>query len=151
MMRWRRVRRMTAARALGRCEAGASAVEFAIIGGVLVMVLVGILDIGRVLWTQNQIDFLVDRAMRQLLIDPDLTAAELEAGARDGFIAGDPTALNLGLSSETFGGDTYRVVEIEAPFTFFVPVIAGTITLAASRRVPATATSGAGTAMAPAS
>jgi Flp pilus assembly protein TadG len=123
---------------VGSHTRGAAAVEFAIVSGVLILLLVGILEIGRALYAQNQIAFLADQAVRRVLVDPDISAAALESALRDQFTAGDPQSLAIAVSAESTGGASYRVVRIELPFTLFVPSIASEgFTLGVSRRVPA--------------
>ena len=126
-----------AIRSLGVSTRGAAAVEFAIISGVLIMLLVGILDLGRALWVQNQISFLADQAVRRVLIDPAISEAELAEELRGDFKGGDPVALGIGVTTESTGDGSYRVVSIDFPFTLLVPHLAGEITLGVTRRVPA--------------
>ena len=120
------------------CTRGSAAVEFAIVSGVLIMLLIGILDLGRALWVQNQISFLADQAVRRVLIDSEVSGAELEAELRDEFTAGDPRALSIEVVSEVADGTTYRVVSVEFPFAVLIPNLADrSISLGVTRRVPA--------------
>lgn len=123
-------------RGLGPCTRGAAAVEFAIVSGVLITLLIGILDVGRALWVQNQISFLADQAVRRVLLDPEISEEELRAALREDFTAGDAEALAIAIP-EPAAGDGYRVLSIDFPFALLVPHIAGEITLGVTRRVPA--------------
>lgn len=58
-----------AARQFARASNGATAVEFAIVAPVLLMLLLGIMEGGRALWTQNALSFAVEQAARCAAID----------------------------------------------------------------------------------
>lgn len=60
------------ARLLARCRRGAAAVESAMILPVLLLVLLGILEVGRVAWTQSTLTFAVQEAARCASVRPDL-------------------------------------------------------------------------------
>ncbi len=125
-------------RLLAACTRGAAAVEFAIISVVLIMLLIGIVDFGRTLYIKNQISFLADRAVRSVMLHPDIDGAALAAELRDGFTAGNPDSLAVDVTSQSVDGTDYRIVTIGFPVALFVPNI-GTdpISLSVSRRVPA--------------
>lgn len=123
--------------ALKRSEQGAAAVEFAIISGVLVMLLIAIVDFGRTLYVKNQLSFLADQAARSVLVQPGITDATLEADLRADFNAGDPTDLTVTISTVVVGANTFRVLSIDYPVTLFVPNLASSILdLNVTRRVP---------------
>ena len=136
MIRPQRAARRHEGRGLRACTRGAAAVEFAIVSGVLIMLLIGILDVGRALWVQNQISFLADQAVRRVLLDPAISEEDLEAALREDFTAGSAEALTIA-APEPAAGEEYRVVRIDFPFALLVPQIAGEITLGVTRRVPA--------------
>lgn len=124
-------------RLLAACTRGAAAVEFALVSGVLIMLLIGIIDLGRTLYIKNQISFLADRAARKILIDPDIPQATLETYLRDNFTAGDPDSLAFVPINQSVDGTTYRGVTINFPVTLFIPNIAtDSIALSVSRSVP---------------
>lgn len=124
-------------RLLAACTRGAAAVEFAIISVVLIMLLIGIVELGRTLYIKNQISFLADRAARMILIDPNIPQAELESHLRDNFTAGSPDSLAFVPINESVDGTTYRGVTINFPVTLFIPNLGtDSIALSVSRRVP---------------
>lgn len=123
--------------AVKRCQRGAAAVEFAIVSGVLVMLLIAIVDFGRTLYVKNQLSFLADQAARTVLVQPAITNAALEAELRDDFNAGDPSDLTVTISTEVVGTNTFRVLSIDYPVTLFVPNLASSVLdLNVTRRVP---------------
>ena len=52
-----------------RCQSGAAAIEFAIIALVLVMVCLGVIELGRALFLRNELSFAADFAARKILTD----------------------------------------------------------------------------------
>lgn len=123
--------------ALLHCARGTAAVEFAIIGWLLVALCIATIDFGRTYYTKNQISALADRAARKLLLNPDITDAALEAELRDGFSAGDPAELTIQISSDTVGGTSYRVVTIGFQVSLFIPGLdSDLVSLGITRRVP---------------
>jgi len=51
-------------RRLRRADAGSSAVEFAMVAPILILMLFGVFEFGRALWTQSMLDFAVEQASR---------------------------------------------------------------------------------------
>lgn len=125
-------------RALLSCTRGAAAVEFAIIAGVLIALLVGILDVGRAFYVKNQISFLADRAVRRVLIQPGVSSEALEQELRDAFSAGAPQDLSVSITAETAGGTDYRIITVGFPLTLFIPHLdSDGVSLSVTRRIPA--------------
>ncbi|HUJ98285.1 MAG TPA: TadE/TadG family type IV pilus assembly protein [Stellaceae bacterium] len=60
---------LSTARQFARASDGATALEFAIVAPVLLMLLLGIMEAGRALWTQNALNFAVEQAARCAAID----------------------------------------------------------------------------------
>jgi Flp pilus assembly protein TadG len=129
--------RAGALRSLRRCEAGAAAVEFAIISLVMILVSLGVIEFGRGLYMRNQLSYAVDLGARKVLISSSISDADLESALRSGFTAGDPDLLQVTIGTETVDGVIFRTVAASYPFTPLVPAIySDTITLSVDRRVP---------------
>ena len=60
------------ARRLSSCRRGSAAVESAFILPVLLLVLLGIFELGRIAWTQSSLTFAVQEAARCASVRPDL-------------------------------------------------------------------------------
>lgn len=120
-----------------REQSGAAAIEFAIIGVVLVALSIATVDFGRTLYVKNQLSWLADQATRKVLVDPDITDATLESELRASFTAGNGADLTVSLRNETVGSNAYRVLEIDFPLALFIPGLSsGTVDLNVTRRVP---------------
>jgi Flp pilus assembly protein TadG len=125
------------ARCIRDCTLGAAAVEFAIVSGVLIALLIGTIDFGRTLLTQHQISSLADQAVRKVLLDPDVSGATLESELRAEFTAGDPGDLTVAVTTESAGSISYRVVTVGYPMTLFIPGLdSDVVSLSVTRRVP---------------
>lgn len=56
-------------------HAGAAAVEFALVVPVFLLMLIGIMEFGRLLWTQNALHYAVEEAARCSAIDTDVCSS----------------------------------------------------------------------------
>lgn len=120
-----------------RCERGVAAVEFAIVGVVLMTLLIGGIDMGRTFYVKNQLSFLADQAARQVLVDPDVADATLQADLAAQFSAGDTSLLSVAVTAQTVSGIDFRVIQIDYPMALFVPFLSfSTLALNVNRRVP---------------
>ena len=70
---------------LARCSRGATALEFALISPPLLMLLIGTMDVGRLLWTRAALQDAVVRAARCVAVTPKICGNPDEIGtfARD--------------------------------------------------------------------
>jgi len=83
------------------CEAGTSAVEFALVAPVMIMLLLGIMQFG---WMQHRLSSVrsaMERANRALLINPELTQAAAQAIVTNHLDATANTDVTITLTTET--------------------------------------------------
>lgn len=66
---------------LARCSRGATALEFALIAPPLLMLLIGTMDVGRLLWTRAALHDAVARAARCVAVTPEICGNPHEIGA----------------------------------------------------------------------
>lgn len=69
-------------RALAADVSGASAVEFGMIAPLLIILLFGVFHMGWALHCASSVRYALEESARALSIDPDITAAEVEAAMR---------------------------------------------------------------------
>lgn len=120
-----------------RCQRGVAAVEFAIVGTLLMVLLVGGIDMGRTFYVKNQLSYLADQATRQVLVNPDVTDATLQTALAADFTAGDASLLVVNVTPQTISGIDFRVISIDYPMALFVPFLNfSTLALNVNRRVP---------------
>lgn len=115
---------------------GATAVEFALVALPFVILMLALIEFGRALHISNGLANAADRAQRQIIIDAAATSTSLTSSARDNFLAGDPSKLEVLLSEGTSGTTTYRMVELSYTMTLLVPIpMSGDVVLTTSRKV----------------
>ncbi|MEM7190115.1 MAG: TadE/TadG family type IV pilus assembly protein [Pseudomonadota bacterium] len=126
-------------RKLTHCTGGAAAVEFAIVSVVFISFLVAIVDFGRTMYVKNQLSYLADQATRTVLLNPAIADTALETTMRDDFNAGTAADLTVTITSDTVGGETFKVMTISYPMTLFIPILSSkSLELDVTRRVPVT-------------
>lgn len=120
-----------------RCENGAAAVEFALIGFVMIVVTLGAIEFGRALYLRNNLSFAADRAARRGLIDQKATTVQLENEARLAFSGGDPARLTISIVSETVDGVPVQTISLAHSIKLLIPgLTTREISMRASRRIP---------------
>lgn len=123
--------------AIYRCKSGAAAIEFAVIGLVLIMTITGIIEIGRGLYQRNALSYASDVAARMILLDRQVADADLESTFRASLIFGTSPTLSFDVATEVVDNVQYRTIRARYPFTPMVPGIAdNVIILSVSRQIP---------------
>lgn len=113
---------------------GATAIEFAIVAMPLILLLVGTLELGRVLFIRNELALAADRGVRTLLVTADTPMATIETQIRDTFSLTPPAGLAVTLATD---GTGFRTLRIDYPVELLIPtLVTPQITLTTERRVP---------------
>ena len=124
-------------RRLRSCQAGTTAVEFAIIGPVLVLVSLGVIELGRGLNIRNQLSQAADYGARKILIDKQISDSALGNTVRSAFSAADGGGLTVTIGAESVNGVQFRTISLKYPFTPLIPgLFSGQIDLSLVRRTP---------------
>ena len=100
-------------------ERGEAAVEFSLVAPMIILMLFGIFEFGRALWTQSMLDFAVEQASRCASINSTSCGS---AGAIETYASGQTSPLNIPAS--TFVATTTTCgnkVTASYPFTFVSP------------------------------
>ncbi len=122
---------------LVRCQKGTAAIEFGIIGLVLIIGTVGIIEVGRALFMFNELAHAADRAARVVMLNFEVAESDLTDVVRDGDLLTGliPADVVVG-SALPVTGAVFRVVTLTYPFTPMVSDLTiGSATLTATRRV----------------
>lgn len=115
---------------------GAAAVEFALIGIPLVLLLLGLIEFGRALHIRSAMDNVVDRAQRMILIDSAVSTTRLTSRMKEYFLAGDPEGLVIHVSDNSQSGVDYRLVRVSYDMRLLLPMPLGQdITLTIDRKI----------------
>jgi Flp pilus assembly protein TadG len=133
-------------RRLQQCDTGSVAVEFAMIGTVLITLIAGLIEFGRGLSLYNRISFAVDQAARVALTqlkpnDDSTNGDDLMKGEIQKVFQGVTPAPTITIEDGTSGSGAnlvnFKTITVSSPFNPIVPgFISPTITLKTVRRVP---------------
>lgn len=119
------------------CASGAAAIEFAMVGLILICLLLGIFEFGRALFLRNQLAFAADIATRQVLLNAPETSSDLEnleAAIRNS-IPYDQDGLQVELTLPSEEG--IMPITLRQPLRLLVPdLLHKNITLSVSRQIP---------------
>ena len=120
-----------------RDERGAAAVEFAIILVPLVLLLIGTVDFGRVLYTRNNIIEAADVGARVILLDNAASDAVVIQRVEDAFLAAPDDQLTVTLGTAAEDGISFRTITVQHELQLITPLlVVDGVTLDHTRRVP---------------
>jgi len=123
-------------RRFGRNASGSTAVEFAIVGLVLVMMIVGTMRFGHAMLVRHELTNAAERAVRQMLIDESTSEAQLATIVKDGVRFADPDVIHISFGTVTQDARTYRLIAIRYPVNLAVPGVGAlSLDLGLDRRV----------------
>lgn len=129
----------TRAKALMGNDRGATLVEFALTAPFFLMIVFALIDVGRMLWIKNTLQFVVEQGARYVMVNPTMTSQALEAYAAsqaDGLLQG-VTFQASPADIDALDGTTYRTVSASYDFDSVTPFIAlHDIPFSAQTRVP---------------
>jgi hypothetical protein len=124
-------------RRLRDCSDGIAAVEFALAGPILIFLLLAVVELGRLMWVIQGVNYAVQDTGRFAMVHIEATTAELQARARNALGAIDDGPLDLALEHETVDDLVYLNLRASYEFAFLTRLIpVGPITLTSGSRVP---------------
>lgn len=122
---------------LKRCDQGTAAVEFALVGLVAIVLFLGLLEFGRVLYMRNEMSYAMDLGVRQILTSPTVANALVETSIRKAIRFGTPAKLLVSFGTKSVGGLHFRTLLASYPVTLLVPGLTNaSIVLKIERIVP---------------
>ena len=116
-------------RRFGSAEGGATAVEFALILPVFIMLLIGIFEVSRMMFVSSSVQYSVDRAARLAVIDPTVALADIETDILARLAVSNSPTVDLKISRTTMG--TTDIAQVAAHYdhlvspVFFPPFTVG--------------------------
>lgn len=130
----RLAQRMTA---LLRCKRGVTAVEFAILAPVFLMITLGVFEVGRAMLIRGMLQYSVEEAGRFAMANPTASTTTVEARA----VASAPIPLlttdNFTVTSVVSGTITFVTISGTFNFSVLVPIVPiSDINFTAKSRVP---------------
>lgn len=122
-----------------RCFAndrGVAAVEFAIVLPVFIMLVMGIVDFGRIYWVKSSMQFVVEQSTRHAMVNSDITEAALEtyAYAQEASVSGSGAVFDATIDAS--GAVNFMTVTGTYTFNFITPLVGSTLTLNAKSVTP---------------
>ena len=145
----------TSIRRCRRCGSGATAVEFAIIFPVFILVVMAMIEFGRLFWVQVSLRHAVEQTARNAMTEytresfirdsTDFTSwfsstweTVLETAAPDESYGFNPSGITWNASISTDSGVDYVLIDASYTFTFLFPIIPSmsATTLTAQSKTP---------------
>lgn len=125
-----------------RGERGATAVEFALVAPVFLLFVLGIIDLGRLFWVKNLMQYGVGETARWVMVHPSELRADVITHA-DEVVEGMFTGIIFDADvpgTDIVGGISYRTISASYTFNYMMPFVTLTdILLSASSRTPVNA------------
>ena len=121
---------------------GTAAVEFALVAVPFLMVIFGVMEVGRVMWVMNGVEYVIEETGRYASLNSDLPNADLQAYAQSQMTL---VALSAGELDVTSGIDTSNGVDfvelngrysVSTILSSFFPEGMGTFSFDATVRKP---------------
>ncbi len=131
--RWQRMK------ALMRARAGATAVEFALVAPIFIIMTMGVFEIGRAFWIRSSMQFAVEETTRYAIVNTSATTATLATYAQTTLTASGVNAADITFTAttEVSGSRTFISVTGTYNFSVVVPIVPiPDITLSVKSRVP---------------
>jgi Flp pilus assembly protein TadG len=101
-------------RRFGRSDDGAVAVEFALVIVPFLIMIFGIFETGQILWASSQIDFNVDRVVREAAVDASISVGEIRTSIIDSLDDLNADTLSVDVSR---AGGTPNVLTVTVTYT----------------------------------
>lgn len=122
-----------------RCRRGSTMIEFGFLGPLLIVLILGAIEMGRVAYTQSALYFATQEATRFAVVNEgEATAADIEAYAGTQLIGLDQSIVVFTATAPTSGITATSLVTVSAsyPFKFLIPLpsLGEQITLTAQSR-----------------
>ena len=106
-----------------RDESGATAVEFSIVGLLAIVLCVGTLELGRALHVANELSFALDRGVRLIHLNPQVSDEEVRAEIRANLGLANATGLEILTSHDSSGASPVRDLSVSLPLTLIIPAL----------------------------
>lgn len=119
-----------------RDRRGTSAVEFAFAMPVLIMLLMGVFEFGRLFWTWTTIQYAAEQTGRFAMSKPTATPGELTTYLRTKLPGVSSAAVDINVSPETVDGVNYMVIVTRFNFSFLSLFPISPVDLEGRSRVP---------------
>jgi Flp pilus assembly protein TadG len=97
---------------------GSMSVEFAMIGLGFILLIIGIIEFGRLAWTNNVIGYAIDEAARYAVLHQDATESEIELYAQDMLRSYHVSPSKLDITVSNVQSSSVDFIEITGSYHF---------------------------------
>lgn len=109
---------------MARCRSGTAAIEFAIVAPVFLTMLYGLIETGRVFWTQSTLQYAVEEAVRFAIVDNSVSESDVASIAVSNAIGLAADASDFTVTFETVGAvRNFITVQAAYQFEFLTPFL----------------------------
>jgi Flp pilus assembly protein TadG len=124
-------------RRLRHDEAGTTAIEFAVIAPVLILLVLAILQFGLALQIRSEMGQAAARAVRHVMLNPDANDTEFKAPVFKSLDSYDSRKLNVTAGQVTVGNTVFRTISVSYDLSISLPGSSlDLVTLTVFRRTP---------------
>ncbi len=109
-------------RHFSRNVAGATAVEFAIMGSVMITLVIGLLDVAFALYVRNSFNHAVGEAARQVYLDSDRSPAAIETDV-ESRLARFNSPITTTVTTDISGALEYRTLNVKMTYHYKSPLL----------------------------
>jgi Flp pilus assembly protein TadG len=123
-------------------ERGATAVEFALVAPVFLLFVLGIMDLGRLFYIKNIMQYAVEQAARYVMVNPTISQTALETYAENqaATLFSEITFTADAPGTDVVGEVTYRTISADYTFNYMMPLMpVGDVPLNVISRTPVNA------------
>lgn len=116
---------------------GATAVQFGLILPAFLLLIVGGLDVGRLLWTQTTLQFASEEGGRYAMTHVTATSTQLINFTRQKLVGLDKDSVTVATANDTVGGVIFVTISTTHQFRLVTPFLSfATVQLSGRTRVP---------------
>ncbi|MGB0671810.1 MAG: TadE/TadG family type IV pilus assembly protein, partial [Rhodospirillales bacterium] len=116
---------------------GSTVAEFTFAFPVLILLILGVVEVGRALQAQGEASLALGKAIRVLYLDPTSAAADIEAELATSLAGIQTTGLTIATEQTQLSGNAFLKVSVSFPFQMLIPLeVMPTVTLRAVTFVP---------------
>jgi Flp pilus assembly protein TadG len=119
------------------CPQGVAAVEFGVVAPLLIIILVAVMEFGRLHWVRNSIEYAAEQTARWAIVNTAASDSQIKAKALEQFdtVSGGTAAVVIG--RDTANGLNFLTVTVTYDFVFLVDFVGlGKLPLRGEARVP---------------
>ena len=119
------------------CERASAALEFGIVAPVLMLLMLGVVEFGRLHWVRNSMEYAAEQTARWAIVNTAATDAQIKAHAEEQFDGISAGTAVVAIDRDTSNGLSFVTVTVTYDFQFLADIIGlGTLPLRSETRVP---------------